>query len=137
MTVTRSAATSAPFSLPSYSTCRGSTVINGSASSFPAAQVSGMEVMRHASIFLRSPPLLPAADGTASSYALIVLNQRLPRFAPDLWSHAARLRIFADGGANRVYDGMPKFFPEQDPLEVRRRFWFLDEFFLNLVRDDV
>ncbi|CAL9113160.1 unnamed protein product [Musa acuminata var. zebrina] len=80
-----------------------------------------MEVMRHASTFLRPPPLPQAADGPAPLYALVVLNQRLPRFAPDLWSHA-KLRIFADGGANRVYDGMPKFFPEQDPLEVRRRY---------------
>lgn len=37
---------------------------------------------------------------------------------------AATLRVFADGGANRVYDGMPRLFPEQDPLEVRRRFFF-------------
>ncbi|CAL9208205.1 thiamine pyrophosphokinase 1 isoform X1 [Musa acuminata AAA Group] len=80
-----------------------------------------MEVMRHASTFLRPPPLTPAADGPPLTYALVVLNQRLPWFAPVLWSHAT-LRVFADGGANRVYDGMPRLFPEQDPLEVRRRY---------------
>ncbi|WOL10333.1 thiamine pyrophosphokinase 1-like [Canna indica] len=78
-----------------------------------------MEVMRHTSTFLRPPT--PAADGPSLAYALVVLNQRLPRFAPVLWNHA-KLRIFADGGANRVYDGMPKFFPEQDPSEIRRRY---------------
>ncbi|THU55307.1 hypothetical protein C4D60_Mb11t05200 [Musa balbisiana] len=80
-----------------------------------------MEVMRHASTFLRPPPLTPAADGPPLTYALVVLNQRLPWFAPVLWSHAT-LRVFADGGANRVYDGMPRLFPEQDPLEVRLRY---------------
>lgn len=34
---------------------------------------------------------------------------------------SAKLRVFADGGANRVYDGMPNLFPEIDPMEVRHR----------------
>ncbi|XP_074565411.1 thiamine pyrophosphokinase 1-like isoform X1 [Curcuma longa] len=76
-----------------------------------------MEAMRHASTFLR----FPAPDISSPSYALVVLNQRLPRFAPLLWSHA-KLRVFADGGANRVYDGMPNLFPEIDPMEVRHRY---------------
>ncbi|KAG6479870.1 hypothetical protein ZIOFF_063346 [Zingiber officinale] len=77
-----------------------------------------MEAMRHSSTFLRPP-----ADAAASSfYALVVLNQRLPRFAPVLWSHA-RLRVFADGGANRVYDGMPELFPEVDPMEIRHSYF--------------
>ncbi|XP_042439120.1 thiamine pyrophosphokinase 1-like isoform X2 [Zingiber officinale] len=77
-----------------------------------------MEAMRHASTFLRFPA---PPDISLPSYALVVLNQRLPRFAPVLWSHA-KLRVFADGGANRVYDGMPNLFPEIDPMEVRHRY---------------
>ncbi|XP_042470956.1 thiamine pyrophosphokinase 1-like isoform X2 [Zingiber officinale] len=77
-----------------------------------------MEAMRHASTFLRFPA---PPDISSPSYALVVLNQRLPRFAPVLWSHA-KLRVFADGGANRVYDGMPNLFPEIDPTEVRHRY---------------
>uniref|UniRef100_A0A453GG00 Thiamin pyrophosphokinase catalytic domain-containing protein n=2 Tax=Aegilops tauschii subsp. strangulata TaxID=200361 RepID=A0A453GG00_AEGTS len=54
----------------------------------------------------------------AVSYAVVVLNQRLPRFAPLLWTRA-RLRVCADGGANRVFDGMPDLLPGEDPDEVR------------------
>ncbi|KAM0947673.1 putative thiamine diphosphokinase [Dioscorea sansibarensis] len=81
-----------------------------------------MEVMTHASRFLL--PSLPVAGeaSAVSTYALVVLNQQLPRFSPLLWKHAARLRLCADGGANRVYDEMPKLFSDQDPLDVRYRY---------------
>lgn len=86
-----------------------------------------MGVMRHASSFLL-PPLQGATvvgqsngPGASTNYALVVLNQRIPRFTPLLWEHAG-LHLCADGGANRVYDEMPLLFPDQDPLEVRRRY---------------
>jgi hypothetical protein len=31
--------------------------------------------------------------------------------------------VCADGGANRVFDGMPELIPDEDPAEVRER-WF-------------
>ncbi|KAK8960898.1 hypothetical protein KSP40_PGU005686 [Platanthera guangdongensis] len=80
-----------------------------------------MEVMRHASTFLLPSSADPAGDIPSPAYALVVLNQRLPRFAPVLWDRA-KLRICADGGANRVFDGMPELFPDEDPGEIRFRY---------------
>ncbi|KAF8401482.1 hypothetical protein HHK36_012422 [Tetracentron sinense] len=78
-----------------------------------------MELMSHSSTFLL--PSIPADSKPSLTYALVVLNQRLPRFTPLLWKHA-QLRICADGGANRVYDEMPDLFPNDDPLDVRNRY---------------
>ncbi|KAL5230507.1 hypothetical protein ABZP36_029283 [Zizania latifolia] len=75
--------------------------------------------MSHSSAFL-----LPSSSSVApagSAYALVVLNQRLPRFAPLLWDRA-QVRVCADGGANRLFDGMPELLPGQDPDEVRARY---------------
>lgn len=35
--------------------------------------------------------------------------------------YAARYRICADGGANRLYDELPRYFPGEAPDAVRRR----------------
>ncbi|XP_010269525.1 PREDICTED: thiamine pyrophosphokinase 1 isoform X2 [Nelumbo nucifera] len=35
---------------------------------------------------------------------------------------AAQLRICADGGANRIYDEMPKLLPDEDVVDVRNRY---------------
>lgn len=34
---------------------------------------------------------------------------------------AAQVRVCADGGANRVFDGMPELLPGHDPDDVRSR----------------
>ncbi|KAK7259343.1 hypothetical protein RIF29_24947 [Crotalaria pallida] len=91
-----------------------------------------MELMSHSSTFLLPPErdtLNNNTNGTTCSsppslslsYALIILNQRLPKFAPLLWDHA-KVRVCADGGANRVYDEMPLLFPTQDLSFVRSRY---------------
>ncbi|BAD88183.1 putative thiamin pyrophosphokinase 1 [Oryza sativa Japonica Group] len=84
-----------------------------------------LPTMTHSSSFLRLPatssPHPPPADDASAAYAVVVLNQRLPRFAPLLWDRA-RLRVCADGGANRVFDGMPELLPAEDPDQVRMRY---------------
>uniref|UniRef100_A0ACD5XH94 Uncharacterized protein n=1 Tax=Avena sativa TaxID=4498 RepID=A0ACD5XH94_AVESA len=81
-----------------------------------------LPTMTHSSSFLLPSPSHPPADpADAVSYAVVVLNQRLPRFAPLLWTRA-QLRVCADGGANRVFDGMPELLPGEDPEEVRHRY---------------
>uniref|UniRef100_A0A2P2JJE4 Thiamin pyrophosphokinase catalytic domain-containing protein n=1 Tax=Rhizophora mucronata TaxID=61149 RepID=A0A2P2JJE4_RHIMU len=78
-----------------------------------------MDLMTHSSVFLL--PTIPADNRESSTYVLVALNQRLPTFTPLLWMHA-QLRICADGGANRLYDEMPLFFPLEDALDVRHRY---------------
>lgn len=78
-----------------------------------------MEVMEHNSAdFLLSTP---SGGSRRRSYALIILNYDVPRFTAVLWDRA-QLRLCADGGANRLYDEVPSFFPEEDPLLVRQRY---------------
>ncbi|PKI18232.1 hypothetical protein CRG98_049494, partial [Punica granatum] len=72
-----------------------------------------MEVVHHSSAFLL--PSVAPDHRPSLNYALIVLNQRLPRFTPLLWQHA-QLRLCADGGANRVFDEMPGLFPHEDAV---------------------
>eukprot|EP00268_Persea_americana_P049042 TRINITY_DN5221_c0_g2_i4.p1 TRINITY_DN5221_c0_g2~~TRINITY_DN5221_c0_g2_i4.p1 ORF type:complete len:238 (-),score=30.82 TRINITY_DN5221_c0_g2_i4:2121-2834(-) len=78
-----------------------------------------MDLMSHSSSFLL--PSIPPNSGPTLTYALVVLNQPLPRFTPLLWKHA-QLRLCADGGANRLYDEMPALLPHEDPLDVRHRY---------------
>ncbi|XP_007050883.2 PREDICTED: thiamine pyrophosphokinase 1 isoform X2 [Theobroma cacao] len=78
-----------------------------------------MDLMHHSSTFLL--PTIPSDHRPSLTYALVVLNQNLPRFTPLLWKHA-QLRLCADGGANRVYDEMPRLFPQEDASDVRRRY---------------
>ncbi|KMZ60861.1 Thiamine diphosphokinase [Zostera marina] len=103
-----------------------------------AAHQSIMETMRHTSLFLLPPNLeqehetisatsspiphpVSASAPSSLNYALVLLNQRIPQFTPQLWDHA-RLRLCADGGANRLYDDMPLLFPQEDPWDVRCRY---------------
>ncbi|PON65694.1 thiamine pyrophosphokinase [Parasponia andersonii] len=78
-----------------------------------------MEFMTHSSTFLL--PTIPDGHRPSLTYALVVLNQRLPTFAPLLWEHA-KLRLCADGGANRLYDEFPPFFPHEHASDVRNRY---------------
>ncbi|KAF2315000.1 hypothetical protein GH714_037494 [Hevea brasiliensis] len=71
-----------------------------------------MELMAHSSAFLL--PTISGDHRPSFTYVLVVLNQRLPR--------TARLRVCADGGANRVYDEMPFLFPHEEALDVRHRY---------------
>ncbi|CAK9178020.1 unnamed protein product [Ilex paraguariensis] len=79
-----------------------------------------MGLMTHSSTFLL-PKASIVGHGPALNYALVVLNQSLPRFTPLLWRHA-QLRLCADGGANRLYDDMPQLFRYDDVFAVRNRY---------------
>uniref|UniRef100_A0A0D6R2Q7 Thiamine pyrophosphokinase n=1 Tax=Araucaria cunninghamii TaxID=56994 RepID=A0A0D6R2Q7_ARACU len=78
-----------------------------------------MEVMQHSVEFLT--PTAANCGGSGRVYALVVLNYELPSFTPALWNRA-QLRLCADGGANRLFDQMAKFFPDEAPALVRQRF---------------
>ncbi|KAI3865480.1 hypothetical protein MKW92_022269 [Papaver armeniacum] len=73
-----------------------------------------MDLLSHSSEFL----LPPSSEGNKTEYALVILNQPLPKFTPVLWDHA-KLVLCADGGANRLFDEIPHLFPHQDPVQIR------------------
>lgn len=59
-------------------------------------KLATMSLTSHSSTFLL--PNLPADDGPALTYALVILNQSLPKFTPLLWKHGnglAALRFFS------------------------------------------
>ncbi|KAI3679035.1 hypothetical protein L6452_38342 [Arctium lappa] len=75
-------------------------------------------LMTHCSSFLLPPPITNGENSSPPiTYALIILNQRLPRFSPLLWEHA-KIRLCADGGANRLFDNMPELYPHEDNVSV-------------------
>ncbi|CAO2192449.1 unnamed protein product [Urochloa humidicola] len=82
--------------------------------------VRSMDVMMHSSSFLL-PKLHQPAKTPVKNYALVVLNQHLPRFMPRFWSHA-NLRICADGGANRIFDEMFHMTNDEDQKVTRNRY---------------
>nr|GEV92422.1 thiamine pyrophosphokinase 1 isoform X1 [Tanacetum cinerariifolium] len=75
--------------------------------------------MIHRSTFLLPPTTTTTGDETTTTYALIVLNQRLPRFSPLLWQHA-KVRVCADGGANRLFDNMPELCIDEHDVSIIR-----------------
>nr|TKW14369.1 hypothetical protein SEVIR_5G163400v2 [Setaria viridis]TKW14371.1 hypothetical protein SEVIR_5G163400v2 [Setaria viridis] len=79
-----------------------------------------MDVMMHSSCFLL-PKLHQPANKPVMNYALVVLNQQLPRFMPRLWAQA-NLRICADGGANRIFDEMFHMTNDEDEKSTRNRY---------------
>ena len=61
----------------------------------------------------------PGGGGVESSALLaVVLNYALPPCTPAVWA-AARLRVAADGGANRLFDELPALLPHRDAEEAR------------------
>ncbi|EFJ12508.1 hypothetical protein SELMODRAFT_123932, partial [Selaginella moellendorffii] len=52
-------------------------------------------------------------------YVLVILNYRLPSLAALLWQRA-RLRMCADGGANRLYNELPLLLGQEESIAVLR-----------------
>lgn len=59
---------------------------------------------------------LEPGDGVQNT-VLLVLNYTLPKLTPEVW-RSAKMRVCADGGANRLYDELPALLGEE-PARVR------------------
>ncbi|KAK9863949.1 hypothetical protein WJX84_005404 [Apatococcus fuscideae] len=73
---------------------------------------------------LASPYLSGKVSASAPPLVLLVLNYKLPRTTINLW-HQASLRICADGGANRLYDEVPRLLDsssEESDDEIRGQY---------------
>ncbi|XP_066306309.1 thiamine pyrophosphokinase 2-like [Miscanthus floridulus] len=79
-----------------------------------------MDVIMHSSSFLL-PKRHQPVNKPVKNYALVVLNQQLPRFMPRLWDHA-NLRICADGGANHIFDEMYQMTNDEDKKSTRNKY---------------
>ncbi|EFJ12509.1 hypothetical protein SELMODRAFT_425289 [Selaginella moellendorffii] len=55
------------------------------------------------------------AHSSDCSYVLVILNYRLPSLAALLWQRA-RLRMCADGGANRLYNELPVLLGQEESI---------------------
>jgi hypothetical protein len=66
-----------------------------------------LPTMTHSSSFLRLPatssPHPPPADDASAAYAVVVLNQRLPRFAPLLWDRGILLLLCLDDALRSLF----------------------------------
>jgi hypothetical protein len=58
--------------------------------------------------------------GGEGALLVVVLNYTLPPCAPEVW-RAARLRVAADGGVNRLYDELPALLPHLSAEQARAR----------------
>lgn len=59
-----------------------------------------------------------AAPPPEGALLAVVLNYTLPPCTPAVW-RAARLRVAADGGVNRLYDELPALLPDTPAEEAR------------------
>ncbi|WPT14018.1 Thiamine pyrophosphokinase 1 [Picochlorum sp. SENEW3] len=93
------------------------------------------------SVFLTPPPGPSMAEqlsgSTPQTSAVIVLNWKLPKISTTVLEQAS-ICVCADGGANRLYDEIPKLLPNEDAAAVRKRFMpHVIAGDLDSVRDDV
>lgn len=59
--------------------------------------------------------------GNNDTNVLVVLNYKMPSITISLWEKAC-FRICADGGANQLYDCLPKLLHCEDPTELRTKY---------------
>ena len=115
-----------PSSHPSIRHPGGKDERGGGCSRAPGDDTARGPTRRFVTDFLtsRAPSLDPPTDAprrSDSADELLILNYKLPCVAPHLW-HRCERRYCADGGANRLFDDMPRLFPDHHPDAVRAAF---------------